>query len=327
MATAVGLHAPAACAAIRVKLTNPVESRFVDGDGEWITAHSVPLPKLLRGGAKLAHMAAMVIDECLENVPHEEWDRIPLLLCLAEGTRPGRWQDERLFADIRELAGADFASGSLIVPQGRVSIALALEHARKLIYQGNASEALIVGTDSLLEWPALRVFEEQSRLLSENNTDGFLPGEAAAGILVGRPAAGSQLLIEGLGFATEPAPIESGEPLRAEGLTEAIRAALRDAGCEMHDLDFRITDISGEQYYFKEASLALTRLLRQRKEQFDLWHPAECIGETGSAIGPAMLVVAQMACAKAYAAGPAVLVHASNDAGQRAAIVARYRER
>jgi 3-oxoacyl-[acyl-carrier-protein] synthase-1 len=229
--------------------------------------------------------------------------------------------------DIRELAGADFASESLIVPQGHVSIALALDQARKLIYEHNAAEVLIVGTDSLLEWPALRVFQEHSRLLSDENTDGFIPGEAAAGILVGRPAAASGLRIEGLGFGTEPAPIESGEPLRADGLTEAIQAALQDAGCEMHDLDYRITDVSGEQYYFKEAALALTRLLRQRKEEFDIWHPAECIGEAGSAIGPAMLVVAHAACAKAYAAGPAVLIHASNDAGQRAAIVARYRER
>ena len=28
----------------------------------------------------------------------------------------------------------------------------------------------------------------------------------------------------------------------------------------MHDLDYRITDLSGEQYYFKEAALALGRI-------------------------------------------------------------------
>ena len=34
----------------------------------------------------------------------------------------------------------------------------------------------------------------------------------------------------------------------------------------MHDFDYRITDLSGEQYYFKEAALALSRTLRQSKE-------------------------------------------------------------
>ncbi len=99
------------------------------------------------------------------------------------------------------------------------------------------------------------------------------------------------------------AHIDSGEPLRADGLTTAINGALTDAGCQMHDLDFRITDVSGEQYYFKEAALALSRILRQRKEEFDIWHPAECIGEAGAAAGIAVLADANAACRKAYAAG------------------------
>ena len=51
--------------------------------------------------------------------------------------------------------------------------------------------------------------------------------------------------------------------MRADGLATAIKGALADAGCEMHDMDYRITDLSGEQYYFKEAALALSRTLRQ----------------------------------------------------------------
>jgi len=68
----------------------------------------------------------------------------------------------------------------------------------------------------------------------------------------------------------------------------------------------------------------LSRTLRRRKEEFDLWHPAECIGEVGSAIGPAMIAVAEAATRKAYAPGPTVLLHAANDAGQRAAIIMRF---
>ena len=43
LVTSVGLSAPAACAAIRAKLTNPSETRFIDSHGEWIMAHQVPL--------------------------------------------------------------------------------------------------------------------------------------------------------------------------------------------------------------------------------------------------------------------------------------------
>jgi 3-oxoacyl-[acyl-carrier-protein] synthase-1 len=110
------------------------------------------------------------------------------------------------------------------------------------------------------------------------------------------------------------------------GLAQAIRAALVDAGCNMHDVDFRLSDLSGEQYYFKEAALAVSRLLRVRKEEFDLWHPASIIGESGAVAGVAMIAVAEAACRKAYAPGPALLCHMSNDAGQRAAAIFQYGE-
>jgi 3-oxoacyl-[acyl-carrier-protein] synthase-1 len=133
------------------------------------------------------------------------------------------------------------------------------------------------------------------------------------------------LLCAGIGFGMETAHIDSGEPLRAEGLTAAIKGALTDAGCWMHDLDYRITDLSGEQYYFKEAALARSRILRQRKEEFDIWHPAESIGESGAVAGVASLAVADTACRKAYTAGPNILSHMANDAGQRAAAVLHFR--
>jgi len=108
-------------------------------------------------------------------------------------------------------------------------------------------------------------------------------------------------------------------------LAIAIRSALSAAGRDMSQVDFRISDIAGEQYYFKEAALALSRTLRVRKDAFELWHPAECVGETGASIGPLMLVVMNSACQKAYAPGPTVLCHAANDSGERMAIVASYR--
>ena len=89
----------------------------------------------------------------------------------------------------------------------------------------------------------------------------------------------------GLGFGIEPAHVETeDQPLRADGLAAAIRAALTEAGTTLAATDFRIVDVSGEQYGFKEATLALIRLLRVRKAEYDIWHPVDCIGEAGAAI-------------------------------------------
>src|SRR4029079_3562421 len=108
--------------------------------------------------------------------------------------------------------------------------------------------------DSLLSWPTLNHYEQHDRLLTQRNPNGFVPGEAAGALLLGAPNAGTnELVCTGIGFGLEPAPIASEKPVRAEGLTQAIKATLLDANCQMHDIDFRITDASGEQYYFKET--------------------------------------------------------------------------
>jgi 3-oxoacyl-[acyl-carrier-protein] synthase-1 len=328
LVTSVGLSAPAACAAMRAKITNPSETRFIDSTGQWIMAHQVPLEQPWRGIAKLARMAAMAIDEALADVPRVEWPRIPLLLCVAERDRPGRLPslDDQLFGKIEEELGVRFHADSAVVPQGRVGVAVGLAQARQLLARSGISQVLVAATDSLLNWPTLSHYEQQLRLLTETNSNGFMPGEGAGALLVALAEHDAQgLLVGGIGFGREAAHIDSEAPLRADGLSTAIKAALADTGLEMHDMSFRITDVSGEQYYFKEAALALSRTLRQRKTAFDIWHPAECTGEAGALAGASIVAVADMACRKSYANGPAILAHMANDSGPRAAMTLHYR--
>lgn len=328
LVTSVGLTAPATCAALRAKLTNPSETRFIDSGGEWIMAHQVTLEQPWRGMTKLVKMAAMVIEEALDGIARKEWHRIHLLLCVAEPERPGRLAglDDQLFLDIQTELGAQFSSQSAIVAHGRVGVAVAMAQARALLGQGTFSQVLIVATDSLVSWPTLSHYEREDRLLTASNSNGFMPGEGAGALLVGADGgAAGELLCTGIGFAREAAHLNSGEPLRADGLSQAIKIALSDAGLEMHHMDFRITDLSGEQYYFKEAALALSRTLRHRKEEFDLWHPAECTGEQGAVAGAAVIAMADAACRKAFTKGPNILAHMANDAGQRAALSLQFR--
>ena len=261
LVTSVGLTAPASCAAFRAKIGNPSETRFIDSGGEWIMAHQVQLEQPWRGRTKLAKMAAMVIEECLDGIERKHWSGIPLLLCVAERERPGRLDglDDQLFLDIQDSLDAGFAEQSAIVAHGRVGVAVALGQARKLINDGKVPRVLIAATDSLLSWPTLSHYEREDRLLIARNSNGFMPGEAAGALLV-EAAAGKagELVCSGIGFGRESAHLDSGVPMRADGLVQAIKSALADAGCQMHDMDYRITDVSGEQYYFKEAALALS---------------------------------------------------------------------
>jgi 3-oxoacyl-[acyl-carrier-protein] synthase-1 len=327
--TSVGLDAETSCAAFRAKLTNPTPTRFMSEAGEWIMAHQVPLAAAWRGRARLVHMAALAVEDALRALPRAKWSNLPLLLCVAEAERPGRLSglDGSLLPMIEALLNVRFAPHSGVIAQGRVGVAVALAQARVLCQQHRCEHVLIVTTDSYLSWPTLRHFEAQDRLLSPLNANGFMPGEGAGALLVGAPRQGRhELVCTGLGFAREPAHYDSGEPLRGDGLSQAIKAALADAGRAMHDMDFRVTDVSGEQFYFKEAALALSRTLRVRKEEFDIWHPAECTGEIGASAGATMLALTEAACRKGYSKGQRILAHMANDAGQRAAITLEHLE-
>jgi 3-oxoacyl-[acyl-carrier-protein] synthase-1 len=327
LVTSVGLSAPSACAAIRAAITNHTETRFMS-NGEWLVGAQVPLDHAWRGRAKLARMLAMAVEECLAPYGTPAAATLPVLLCVAEAARPGRLDglDTLLLGELSRACRLEFhPTLSATIAKGRVGVAVALQYARQILSQREMPHVLVVAADSLLVGATLSQFEEEGRLLTPHNSDGFVAGEAAGAILLTRkPVAGPHLDCLGLGFGIEPSATDPEIPLRADGLTQAIKESLADAGCAMHDLDFRITDNSGEQYYFKEAALAFSRTLRQPKEEFDIWHPADCIGETGSAIGIVTLAVALAASHKGYALGDDILWHLGSDIGERAAAVLRY---
>lgn len=325
LVTAVGMSAPASCAAIRAKVTNPQETRFLIA-GDWLIGYHVPLEHPWSGPVRLAKMASKAIAESLLHVPESDWGTIPVLMCVAERQRPGRTDgiEDGLYLAIESELGTRFAPQSGIIAGGRSSIVVALDQARNLLTASSVPAVLIAGVDSLLTWPQLSALDRGERLLSARNSNGFIPGEAAGALLVGHATGEPRLSCMGIGFGTEAATIDSAEPLRADGLVQAIRMALSDADRELHDVDFRVADVSGEQYYFKEATLAVARLLRRNKAAFDIWHAAECTGEVGAAAGFVALAVADAAFRKGYAPGPTVLLHTSDDAGARAAAYLTY---
>ena len=98
-------------------------------------------------------------------------------------------------------------------------------------------------------------------------------------------------------------------------MTAAYAQAFQASGIEMRQLGYRISDLIGEQYFFKQTALASMRNLRGRHEAQDLWSPAESLGNIGAAVVPVMIGMAMAAAAKHYAAGDPVLIEAAGDDG------------
>jgi 3-oxoacyl-[acyl-carrier-protein] synthase-1 len=330
MVTGVGLNAPASCAAIRAGIQNATETHFMFGSEGPLMGVQVPLQRLWRGRAKLLRMLIPAITECLDQAPQASQGPLPLMLCVAEKERAGRLEglDDELFHELtRQLAFDLSQQDSRVVPLGRPGVTAALREARELLYDRGFPWVLVAGADSLLVAETLETLESEGRLLTSDNSNGFIPGEAAAAVLLARAdSAPASALCVGIGLAMEAATISTDKPLRADGLVGAVRNSLHEAQCAFSQLDFRIADVSGEHYYFKEAALLQSRLMRDphvhgKSGEFPLWHPADCIGEVGAAFGPVALGVAAAAFSKRYSPGSLLLVHMSADSGSRGALV------
>ena len=217
MVTAVGLDAPSSCAAMRAAIDGFGETRFIDRLGEWIIGAAVPMDPPVRGRDKQARMAASAIAECLPALGGIEPREVPLLLCVAEETRPGRITglDRDLLAAISTKLGTQFASSSAVIANGRVGGVEAVLRARQLIDEGYPY-CLVAGVDSFLVAGTLAEAERKRRLLTSENSDGFIPGEAAAAVLLGPGKEQSEraMLCLGTGLGMEKATVDSEQPLR-----------------------------------------------------------------------------------------------------------------
>jgi 3-oxoacyl-[acyl-carrier-protein] synthase-1 len=323
MMTGVGLTAAASCAAIRGRLDNFKETRFIARGGEWIIGSEVPLEQPWRGIAKLARLLAGPLRECLDLVPEVPPESIPVLLCVAEEDRPGRLEGlgNPLFLEACGLLRVRFHPNSQVIAQGRVGGAVGLHRASRMIREKGFRRVIVAGVDSYLVAATLRAYGDRERLLTSQNSNGFIPGEAGAAVLVGPDGDGPGVTVLSFGLAVEKATIESDEPLRGEGLAAAYRQALDAAGLGLHEIDYRIADLSGEQYWFKEAAYALARVMRTKRDSQEISHPADCLGEVGAAAMPALLSVVLTSARKHYAPGPLCLAQAANDDGRRITIV------
>ena len=330
MVTPVGFNYPASCAAIRGGIRGVRQVNLWDAEnGEYLSGGKVDLPHWWTGTGKLAELAAPAIWECLKAAEPESAVNIPILLGIAPPDRPHRPPrvEQEILEEIEFRLDLPHHRMSAVIAKGNVSGVIGLRMAEDIIGRRLADFCIVAGVDSFLQQDTIEAFMAQRRVMTQSNSNGFFPGEAGCAVLVARSKStqGDELEILGIGQAIESGTIESERPTRGEGMTAAVRDAFAEAGITIHETAYRITDLSGEHYKFKEAAFIRGRFLKKRmKELYELWHPVEYIGEIGAANVPCALAVGLHAGMKRYACGNRALCHFGSDAGERAACVVEF---
>jgi len=325
MCCAVGTHRAAASCALRAGIDHFQESDFVDHVNQPIRVARLPIEDMW-GPQRLALIVAQAVMDCARNAGNIYTTSTALILLAAEQGRP-HTEDERYFevlAACEKQFRTKFHASSGVMPKGRAGLGAALQSAHRYLCEQTVSRVLLVGADSFLNAATIEHYLAQKRLQCTDNSDGFVPGEGAGALLLELATPHSKgMHIAGLGRAIETATLDGDIPNRAQGLTQAIRDACGQAGIAPKQLNFRMTDQNGEQYYVKEACNAYARIMAEDGVGLPLMHIADCVGETGAAAGPLMLAYLHERMGSTSSPGNIGLLHLANDDGARTALVLR----
>ncbi|EYD77439.1 3-oxoacyl-[ACP] synthase [Rubellimicrobium mesophilum DSM 19309] len=341
MWTALGPDGPATVAGLDARLVaSEVGGLWDPTSGTNLPAFRVAAHQWWTGPTFLPELILPVLEECFAQVATFEPSSlrrpaadVPVLLNLAPKDRPSR--PETLGADVlRALAGKlgrALPEGSAAFDAGRVGLPFLLSRAAQQAQRHPVQ--ILIGVESFVSQSIVDHYIGRNRLLCGANSSGFIVGEAAAAIIVvpAGASAGPELLIAGMGAGRETSRDGGSReaPVTAEGLTQAMRAALAAARTQYFDIPNLFGDLNGEHFKFKEAAIATMRLdrvppenaSRRPRGHVEHWNAIEGLGEVGAALMPAQLGWAFEAGRSGRLPQGRAVMFAGEDDGMRVAMV------
>jgi 3-oxoacyl-[acyl-carrier-protein] synthase-1 len=335
MTTPVGINAAQSCAAIRASISAMSELDFtIETDAlDQVPIMGCSLGELTAGYVGLGRytrLAVAALKDLLANarLSAGELDQTALYLAIPPAARSG--VDSRLpsllASRIAQWSGLErIERRARVCAEGHAAAARACEIAIEDLTRRAVDRVIICGVDSLIEHDTLRFFLAKGRLKTEDCVNGFVPGEAAACILLERASvarargAPALAVIDAASTAIEPVTIWSHEPSAAIGLSNAVQGTLNHLGA-WGPATVMVSDLNGEVYRAKEFGTAVTRVLSAIPGKWDVWHPADCIGDTGAAAFVISACVSARALARGYAKANRAFVLGSSDDGLRGAM-------
>jgi 3-oxoacyl-[acyl-carrier-protein] synthase-1 len=337
----VGLNAVHACAAMRAGISRLAEYEgyfaiLPEGPAEEasegpepITAGRVPtVPDDLTGRERLLALALPALRGLIaeSGLRRKDLPRTGLLVALpAEDPGTAQWQLGKTFAP--ELCRRSGLSGWPTVRSfegGPAGALKAVETGRALLDAGGIDFCVVLAVDTLVSADRLTHLDQSWRLRSLRNPDGLIPGEAGCALLLESRRAAERRkatifgLLSRVALANEAVTVSADRWSTGSGLCAVLRPLLtgRDGAAGRYVL----CDLNGEAYRAREWGVAQVRLGREAPPVETLLHPAQAIGDAGTAMAGVLVASACQSFVHGYAPAPVALVWVSSDDGGRAAV-------
>jgi 3-oxoacyl-[acyl-carrier-protein] synthase-1 len=255
---------------------------------------------------------------------------LTLMLSLPE-LRPGfgARELEGVAQAVRAELPSQIRAETQTVAEGHAGALASFERAAKLIVSDPARLVILGGVDSYLDAATIDWLASESRISCEGARSGFLPGEAAAMIVLASAEAREKLGLPSLGRISAAAQAREkrdpniGAGLLGEGLSEVIAAVAAEHIEHAGYVDDVYCDLNGERSRTTDWSFAVLRHGSWFRNATRYRSAVSACGDVGAATGALNVVLAVRAWQRGLASGKRALVCGSSWSGLRAAALLR----
>ena len=335
MLTPVGLTYAQSCAAIRAGLNGfcsypNYETLLPEpalSDAALAIVAAIPtLAFDLSAQERLMALAIAPMAELIETagLGRRDFSQTAIAFCLSPAN-PEFAINDKLFGDeFLNRLGLVSCLGHKCYKQAHASAMYALRDLNRLIASEKAAYGLLVGADSYIDYASLVDLDQQYRLKSERNRDGFIPGESSVSLVLESEshaqARGATVLgyIDSIGIGVEKNTLAGDRVSSCQGLGDAVEMS---HSANIKAYDWVICDLNGESYRSQEWGMFSIRCSDYFPDVSALWHPASSVGDVGAASGAMSIATALHAFEKDYAPSKEAFVWGASDNGERGVCV------
>lgn len=337
MITPVGFDSEMTAASVKAKINiyqnsmyrnsrlDPTKMALIPKDALPPIDEEIEIPNNYNQWAKhLLRIAHAGMNEVIEQFPGEEV--LPFILSCPEGHPKvlGSLPEDFMYYLAKQSKAPIDLERCRMMTSGRSGMIEAIKLAFDFFTKYENEYLLIGGVESFKRSELLAQLEIDKRLLSDIESDGFVPGEAASFILVTKNKHDALKNDNGLisisnpGISAEEGHLYSEEVYQGNGLAQAFQQALA-SNQEKDDTKFLYASLNGESFWAKEMGVALMRNSGKIGADIQIEHPSDCYGDIGAATAGVLMGLATKSMLS-QDDNCSSLIYCSSDRAPRAAV-------